>query len=119
MSKKRKGMEWGIKVLLSIIFAFSIFAKIFGAEMMVANMTRYGFGGKVLLIGVAELIVVILFYVPRTCSVGVLLLSAHMGGAIATHMQHGEAYLLQSIVLILVWTAGIANNPALVGRLFR
>jgi len=34
-----------------------------------------------------------------------------MGGAIVTHMQHGEAYVGQSIMLILIWVAGFLRHP--------
>ncbi|AFM13941.1 hypothetical protein Turpa_3303 [Turneriella parva DSM 21527] len=34
-----------------------------------------------------------------------------MGGAIATHMEHGEMYLPQAIILLLVWGANYLRNP--------
>ena len=44
---------------------------------------------------------------------GVLLLSGYMGGAIATHMQHGESYIGPSIFLALIWVAGYLRHPEL------
>ena len=34
-----------------------------------------------------------------------------MGGAIVTHMQHGESYVAQSIILVLIWIAGYLRYP--------
>ncbi|NBP28817.1 MAG: DoxX family protein, partial [Flavobacteriia bacterium] len=51
-----------------------------------------------LLIGVVELICLILFIIPRTGVLGTLLLSAYMGGAIATHLEHGESILAPCMV---------------------
>jgi hypothetical protein len=47
----------------------------------------------------------------QTSSLGVLLLSAHMGGAIATHMEHGEIFIPQAVMLLVVWIANYLRNP--------
>ncbi|MDN5202299.1 hypothetical protein QQ008_13015 [Fulvivirgaceae bacterium BMA10] len=44
-----------------------------------------------------------------------LLLSAHMGGAIVIHMSHGEPFIAQSVILIMVWASGIIRNPGFFG----
>ena len=45
----------------------------------------------------------LLYLVRRTSSLGTLLLSAYMGGAICIHMAHDELYLFQSFILVLIW----------------
>jgi hypothetical protein len=107
---------WTIKGLLLPVFCFAIGGKLIPLQGMASNFERYGLSNQMTLIGVGELVAFVLFVVPRTNAIGVLLLSAQMGGAIVTHMQHGEMYWLQSAVLILVWTAGIIANPSLLGR---
>lgn len=49
--------------------------------------------------------------IPRTFSLGLLLLSAYLGGAIVTHMQHADPYVMPSIMLVLLWTAGFLRYP--------
>ena len=34
-----------------------------------------------------------------------------MGGAIVTHMQHGEPYHTQSIMLVVIWITGFLRYP--------
>jgi hypothetical protein len=34
-----------------------------------------------------------------------------MGGAIVTHMQHGESDVAQSIILVVIWIAGYLRYP--------
>ena len=55
----------------------------------------------------------LLFLVPLTHSLGLLLLSAYMGGAIVTHMQHGESYIAQSVILALIWVTGFLRHSEL------
>jgi hypothetical protein len=97
--------------LLSLLFIASGAGKLLRAEPVVEGMTKWGLGDQVLLIGVGELVSAVLFLIPRTHSLGLLLLSAYMGGAIVTHMQHGEAYVAQSVFLALIWVAGYLRYP--------
>ena len=72
---------------------------------------KWGLENELLLIGVGELVSALLFAIPKTHSLGVLLLSGYMGGAIVTHMQHGEPYVAQSVILALIWVAGFLRHP--------
>jgi hypothetical protein len=102
---------WILTGLLSLLFIASAAGKLLRAEPVVEVMSKWGLGDQVLLIGVGELVCAALFLIPRTHSLGLLLLSAYMGGAIVTHMQHGEAYVAQSVFLVLIWVAGYLRNP--------
>ncbi len=117
--KRNRIILWVLKGLLCFVFAFSIFGKLAGIEQMTESMTRYGLADQITMIGLGELAAFLLFLVPRTTSAGVLLLSAHMGGAIVTHMQHGEPYIMPSVILVLVWVVGVTANPAMLGGLVR
>ncbi len=108
---------WVIKGLFLLLFGFSAVGKLLPLEQTTAGMVKYGLGDQVLLIGLGELASVLLWVIPRTTAAGVLLLSAYMGGAIATHMQHGEAYVIPALVLALVWLVGWLSNPAMLGGL--
>ena len=111
ISKGRKITGWILVGLLGALFIMSASMKLIGGEEIAANFAKYGLDGKQILIGVGELIAAILFVIPKTSSLGVLLLSAHMGGAIATHMEHGEMYILPAIILLVVWIANWLRNP--------
>jgi hypothetical protein len=87
--------------------------KVFGfaPQEVVDSMSKHGFGDKLPLIGSGELITAVLMLVPWTSSLGVLLASAFWGGAICTHMAHGEPYAFQSALLVLVWVGALLRNP--------
>lgn len=111
MSKTRKITAWISVGLMSALFIMSASMKLMGGAEMATNFAKWGLDGKLMLIGTGELIAVILFLIPRTSSLGVLLLTAHMGGAIVTHMSNGETFIPQAIMLLLVWVANYLRNP--------
>ena len=90
MSKTRKITAWILVGLMSALFIMTATMKLTaGADAEIAkNFVKWGLDGKLMLIGTGELIAAILFLIPRTSSLGVLLLSAHLGGAIVTHMSN-------------------------------
>jgi len=111
ISKARKITSWVLTGLLSALFIMAAIMKFIGPEEVVRNFVNWGLDGKLILIGGGELIAAILFLIPRTSSLGVLLLTSLMGGAIATHMEHGEIYIFPSIILVLVLVANYLRNP--------
>ena len=80
-------------------------------------MEAWGLGGWRVVIGLGELASAALFVNPRTAELGTLLLSAYLGGAIVTHMQHGEPFITPAVVLLAVWTTAVLRHPGLTTRL--
>jgi hypothetical protein len=111
MSKGRRIAGWVLTVLVSGLFVASSSGKLLKAEQVVEMMEKWGLGDHVLLIGVGELVSALLFLAPWTHSLGLLLLTAYMGGAIVTHMQHGESYVRQSGILLLIWLTAFLRYP--------
>src|SRR5262249_18744116 len=66
---------------------------------------------NITLIGVGEVLSALLLLVPRTQSLGVLLVSSFWGGAILFHMAAGELYVLQAGFLVLTWLGATLRNP--------
>src|SRR5947209_15849885 len=76
-------------------------AKVLHVPALANELTSLGFGGPwVTIVGVLELTCAVTFAIPRTRALGLLLITAFLGGAIATHIQHGSP--------------GAAGAPALV-----
>lgn len=109
----RRIAGWVLTGLLTVLYVASASFKFSGAAPIVEAFEKWGLRDQRILIGVGELVSALLFLIPRTHSLGVLLLSAYMGGAIVTHMQHGEPYLFQSVILVLIWVTGFLRHPEL------
>jgi DoxX-like family len=112
-SRGRRIAGWVLSGLLTALFGASAVAKLLGAAQVVELFQKWGLADQRLLIGIGELTSALLFLIPRTHSLGVLLLSVYMGGAIVTHMQHGESYVLPSLILVLIWVAGFLRHSEL------
>lgn len=117
MSKGRRITAWVLAGLITALFTMSAMGKLSGSEELVENFKKWGLDGRLMLIGMGELVAALLFIIPRTSSLGVLLLSAHMGGAIVTHMSNAEPFIFQSLILVLIWVTGWVRNPDILSSL--
>ncbi len=112
-SRGRRIAGWVLTVLLAALFVVSC-GQTGRCHAKWSRCSRNGgLADQRILIGVGELASALLFLIPRTHSLGVLLLSAYMGGAIVTHMQHGESYVAQSVILALIWVTGFLRHSEL------
>ncbi len=105
VSKKRNIIGWIATGFISAMLLFSAFNKIMSHgdpdAMMSQNFVRWGLEGRLILIAIGELTTALLFLIPRTSSLGILLISAYLGGAIATHLEHDEMRMM--FVPAILW----------------
>ena len=110
MNKQRKIAGWVVTILACIAPAWGVIGKFISPEMQ-ANMASIGFEPYTKMVAIGELIAVVLFIMPKTGRIGALLMTALMGGAIASHLGHGQSIGLQTSVLVLVWVATLIRYP--------
>lgn len=81
-----------------------------GKEEMFA---RTGFNMETMkIIGVVEVLITVLFLIPRTAFIGAILLTGYLGGAICTQVRVGDPKFILPIVLgVLVWVALALRQP--------
>jgi hypothetical protein len=115
MSKGRKITGWVIAGLVTAMLLFSAMGK-FTTPEMAENFAKWGLGDWITIIAIGEAISALLFLFPKTNVFGSFLLSAHMGGAIVVHMSHDESFMVQSMLLILVWVVAFVRNPELLAK---
>lgn len=98
-------------VLPGLMLIGSAIAK-FSVPKVITEMGAMGFdGNRLAFIAVLEIVCAVLFLVPATRSFGLLMLSAYLGGAIATHLQHGQSMLQPCIPLAMAWFGTYLRNP--------
>ncbi len=94
-NKKRNILNWVLAALVAFIFVGSATMKLMGSPDVLKMAEGFGFDKTTFtLIGILELTSVVLFLIPRTGILGTLLLAAYLGGAIVTHLSHGEPIFL-------------------------
>tara|TARA_R110002167_G_scaffold70337_2_gene198187 strand:- start:6501 stop:6866 length:366 start_codon:yes stop_codon:yes gene_type:complete len=115
LSKGRKITGWAIAGLITALLLFSAMGK-FTMPEMAENFTKWGLGDWRTIIAIGEIVSALLFLFPKTNIFGAFLLSSHLGGAIVIHMSHGETFIFQSVILILIWVTAFVRNPVLLSK---
>ena len=92
---------WILQILVAAVFLMAGFIKLSGNPMTVESFDKIGLGQWFrYLTGAIEIISALLLLVPRTITVGALLLICTMLGAIATHLfVIGDSPLVPIILL--------------------
>jgi len=109
---KRKRSNW-ITAITVIILAISAFVKIFQVRPISDDLQKVGVGKFMILIGVVELSLAILYIARRSLKLSFILLSCFFSGAIATEISHGGNFVVPAMFLALVWVATFLREPSL------
>jgi hypothetical protein len=104
--KAKKIVGWVLSVLFVALLIFSASFKFTDFEGKEEAFAKLGWGVEVMkTIGVIEIAVAILYLIPRTAFVGAVLVTAYLGGAIATHVRVNDHFFMPVIMGVLVWVA--------------
>lgn len=124
-TRTRSILGW---ICVGLVAAFSLFASVMkfvpvepgsAADLM---QQRLGIVGMVQALGVVEFIILVLYVLPRTSTVGFVLMVGYMGGALATNLTHGftHADALPMYVIFALMTLGAYfRNPELLSRVLK
>ena len=110
---KQNWLKWLLIAIPALMLAASGVAKLSGAAPVVKSLTDAGVGSYITLLGVLEFVIVGLFLWPVTRNIGFFLACGYLGGAMATHLTHGEPVTSPMVVLIIYWVAMYLTHPAL------
>jgi hypothetical protein len=100
--------KWGGVVASGFVGLFLLFdgvIKVLRLPIAVDATVQLGYpASAVFPIGVIELVCLALYAVPRTSVLGAILLTGHLGGAVATHVQAGSPMLGYTLFPLYVAT---------------
>ena len=101
-----------LTTLVAVLLLGSASAKFAHVPSVVSQLAADGIAGnRLILVAILEVVSALLFLIPATRSAGLLLVSAFLGGAIATHLQHAKSIAQPSIVLALIWFGAWLRHP--------
>ena len=110
-----KAMLWTGRVINAVVVLFLTFdvaVKLVEMDVVRESMLRLGYSEPLaggFAVGMIELICLALYVFPRTSVLGAILLTAIMGGAIASHMRIGDplfSHTLFGVYLgVMLWAA--------------
>ena len=88
---------WAGRIASGLAAAFLLFdaaIKVLRLPLAIEATTQLGYpASSVFTIGVVELACILLYLIPRTSVLGAILLTGHLGGAVATHLRIGSPML--------------------------
>ena len=96
-----------LQILLSLLFLIGAINNIFQTEMAVSGAVEMGFPKEsVFYLGVILLVSTVLYIIPNTSFLGAIFLTGWLGGAVATHVIHGDPIIniiFPVIFALLIW----------------
>ncbi len=116
--KTKKIIYWVLTGLVAFIFLGSAVGKFTADQKALEMAASMGLDANTFkMLGFIEILCLVLFILPRTGIIGTLLLCAFMGGAIATHLEHGQPFVAQCIIQAFLWVVAFYRFPELTNRL--
>ena len=115
-----KGAFWAGRIISGFIALFLLLdggMKLVKPAFVVEETMRLGYPERVIFpLGVVLIVCTILYLIPRTAVLGAILLTAYLGGAVATHVRAGEpvfSVVFAIVFGVLVWLGLYLRNPTL------
>jgi hypothetical protein len=110
--KTKKIIYWVLTGMVAFVFLGSAIGKFTANAEALKMAENFGLNATTYTaLGIVEIVALILFVIPRTGVLGTLLLAAYLGGAIATHLEHGEPILAPCIIQAFLWIVAVYRFP--------
>jgi len=118
--KTNKIICWSLTGLIAFVFVASAMSKFTADAKSLEMATSFGLDSNTYKsLGIIEIMSILLFIFPRTGILGTLLLVAYMGGAIATHLEHGQSIVVPCVIQTIVILISFYRFPELVNRMLK
>lgn len=106
-SKPALWTGYTLSALAILFLAFDSIIKVIQHVEAVRPSVELGYAANLVMpIGIIELVCLILYAYPRTALLGAILLTGHLGGAVATHLRAGSStfqLIFPFIIGALIW----------------
>ena len=104
---------WGLSLLIALLLIGpSAMGKFTDWEGKAEMFEKMGVTSDLIQkIGVLEIVVALLYVLPRTGFIGAILLTGYLGGAVMTHLRIGEPFFVPIIIGVLAWVALGLRQP--------
>jgi len=107
---------WAGRILSALVVLLLLMSGVM--KLMRPPQVVEGFVGKfgyresaILGIALAELACALLYAFPRTAILGAILVTGYLGGATATHVRVGDAFLAPVLVGVAAWAGLFLRDP--------
>jgi hypothetical protein len=103
-SSKRIWAGRTISALTVLFLLFDCVVKLLKLTVATEATARLGYPESLVFgLGVVELVCTIVYVIPRTATLGAILLTGYLGGATATHVRIGDPFFFPIVFGVLIW----------------
>ena len=115
VSRKAFWIGWIIGVLPCLMLIMSAVAKFIQPAGIEESLEPIGWRvDQLYWLGTLELVVALIYLIPRTAVLGAILVTGYIGGAIATHVRIDDYFILPHILIgVLIWLGVWLRDPRL------
>lgn len=107
-------LGWVLTIPVAFLFGMSAVMKFKGGPELSEGMAHLGLDEKyVVPIAITEIICAVLYLFPFTSTIGAILLTGYLGGAILSHVRVGDPIFVHIGLGIMVWLALCLREPRL------
>ena len=116
MANTSRALIWTGRVLSALVVAGLAFSAVMKLqrppEVVDFFVNKFGYPDATLsTIGILEIACALVYAIPQTAVLGAVLVSAYLGGAVATHVRVGDAFISPIVLGVLAW-AGLYLRDA-------
>lgn len=109
-----------LKGLVFLALGASAAGKLAAAAPILEGFAKFGISAtKLPAIGTLELLVALLYIVPRTALLGAVLVAAYLGAATLTHLRVDDPFVAPVILGVVAWVGYGLTRPDVVVTAFR
>ena len=114
ISKIQRIAGYALSFMFSSMIFISGVSKVVGVEEMVENMHKItNWGDKVLFVGVSELVLLVVYWIPKSMKMGFYLLQSFVGGIIVAEVVTGQVPFAGIAVATFLYAGTILRHPSL------
>jgi hypothetical protein len=111
-SKPARIAGWILSVLTVLLLFFSASMKFAKPPGVAEGFAHIGWTmNLVFALGILEVSVAVIYLIPRTACLGAILVTGYLGGATATHVRVGDAFIGPVIIGMVVWLGLYLRDP--------
>jgi len=114
IGKVQKIIGYVLSVLFSVQILIAGVFKLVNEPGVVGRMNQItNWGDKLLFVGILELVILALYWIPKTTKLGFYLMCSFMGGVIVAEVVAETEPLVGIVTTILLYAGTIMRNPSL------
>ncbi|CAH1000635.1 hypothetical protein LEM8419_01769 [Neolewinella maritima] len=115
IGRTQRWLGYTLSLLPSLGVLVSGITKFFPAGDIHLLLQTLGLADHAVVIGLVEIAVVVLYWIPRTCNIGFFLFCSYVGGILVGELVLGDVPLPALAIGAMIYVGTLLRKPSLLG----